>query len=150
MLKHTASQIAEWFLAHNRTAMNDEGAESISNLKLQKLLYYAQGCFLALTNKPLFEDKIIAWQHGPVVEAVYYEYRQNGANGIPYDADFDFSLFTDEENELLTEVYDVFGQYSAWKLRNMTHEETPWRTTPQNEVISQSAIKDYFKKEYIS
>lgn len=150
MEKHTASQIAKWFLAHNRTAMDDEGAESISNLKLQKLLYYAQGCFLAVTGDSLFDDKIVAWQHGPVVERVYHDYKHNGSNGIPFDEDFDFSKFTADENELLTEVYNVFGQYSAWKLRNMTHEETPWKSTPQNEVIDLHLIKDYFKKEYVS
>lgn len=150
MGKHTASQVAKWFLAHNRTAAEDEGAEYISNLKLQKLLYYAQGCFLAITGKPLFDDAILAWQHGPVVEKVYHAYKHNGAEGISFDEDFDFSGFTTEENELLSEVYNVFGQYSAWKLRNMTHEETPWKSTPQNEEIPQSVIQEYFKKEYVS
>ena len=150
MVKHTASQVAKWFLAHNRTAMDDEGAEYISNLKLQKLLYYAQGCFLAATDKPLFNDDIVAWQHGPVVESVYHEYKRNGAGGISYDEDFDSSAFSQEENELLTEVYDVFGQYSAWKLRNMTHNESPWIETPQSEVIPKEKIKEYFKREYLA
>ncbi len=150
MAKHTASQIAKWFLAHNRIATDDEGAEYISNLKLQKLLYYAQGCFLAVTDTPLFNDDIVAWQHGPVVESVYHEYKKNGADGIQFNDDFDFSTFSTEENELLSEVYDVFGQYSAWKLRNMTHNETPWIETTQGEVIPKEKIKDYFKKEYLA
>ena len=45
MAMHTASQVAKWFLAHNRIAEDEEGAEHIANLKLQKLLYYAQGIF---------------------------------------------------------------------------------------------------------
>jgi len=150
MVQHTASQVAKWFLAHNRIAADCEGAEFISNLKLQKLLYYAQGCFLAVNNRPLFEDPIVAWQHGPVVESVYHEYKSNGANGIHFEDDFDFSVFTSEENELLQEVYDIFGQYSAWKLRNMTHEETPWKSTLPNTVIPQDAIKEYFKQEYLA
>ncbi len=149
MAKHTAAQVAKWVLAHNRIATDEEGAEYISNLKLQKLLYYAQGVFLAVTDKPLFDDDIVAWLQGPVVESVYHQYKANGAQGIPFDEDFDFSEFTPEENELLTEVYDVFGQYSALKLRNMTHEETPWKETKQNDVIPLQIIKDYFKKEYI-
>ena len=150
MKQHTASQVARWFLAHNREAEVTEGAEYISNLKLQKLLYYAQGCFLAVTDKPLFSDDIVAWQHGPVVERVYHEYKSNGANGIHFTDDFDGSEFTDEENELLKEVYDTFGQYSAWKLRDMTHNETPWKTTAQRQVISQEKIKQYFKQEYLA
>ena len=149
-MAHTALQVAKWFLAYNRNAMNDEGADFISNLKLQKLLYYAQGSFLAVKDKPLFTDDIVAWQHGPVVEKIYHEYKANGANGIRFDEDFDFTQFTDEENELLSEVYATFGQYSAWKLRNMTHSETPWKSTSLNSVISKDKIQQYFKQEYLA
>lgn len=149
MANHTALQVAQWFLAHNRIAEADEGAEKMSNLKLQKLLYYAQGSFLAVTEKPLFDDEIKAWQHGPVVESVYHEYKQYKSDGIPFEDDFDASSFSNEENELLTSVYEEFGQFSAWKLRNMTHEEAPWRDTELNRVIPTSAIKEYFKKEYL-
>lgn len=150
MAMHTATGVAKWFLARNRIAAADEGAEFISNLKLQKLLYYAQGCSLAVTGDPLFGDAIVAWQHGPVVECVYHKYKSNGSNGIIFEDDFDFSQFTAEENELLEEVYDTFGQYSAWKLRNMTHNETPWLTTQQNAVIPIGVIKDYFRQEYLA
>lgn len=149
MAKHTAAQVAKWFLAHNRIASLEEGAEYISNLKLQKLLYYAQGSFLAVTGSPLFDDDIVAWEHGPVVKSVYQTYRKYGAEGIPFDEPFDMGKFSEEENALLTEVYDVFGQYSAWKLRNMTHEESPWKETQRNEVISQEKIKDYFVRVYL-
>lgn len=150
MAKHTAAEVAKWFLAHNRIATDEDGGEYISNLKLQKLLYYAQGCFLAVTEKPLFDEPIVAWQHGPVVESIYHTYKQNGAAGIRFDEDFDFNTFTKEENELLSEVYDTFGQYSAWKLRNMTHQEAPWLETRQNETISIEKIKRYFQKEYLA
>lgn len=147
---HTATETAKWFLAHNRIMTADEGADLISNLKLQKLLYYAQGSFLAVTGKPLFDDDIVAWDHGPVVESVYHQYKCNGSNGIPFDEDFDPAQFSKEENELLQEVYDTFGQYSAWKLRNMTHDESPWQNTPRNGVISKDSIKEYFTREYLA
>lgn len=147
---HTALQVAKWFLAHNRIASQEEGAEYISNLKLQKLLYYAQGCFLAVTDTPLFSDPIIAWQHGPVVECVYHQYKSCGSNGIVFDEDFDGSIFTSNENDLLSEVYSVFGQYSAWKLRDMTHSEKPWQSTAINHEISQEVIKEFFKEEYLA
>ena len=149
MARHTASEVAKWFLAYNRMAEDDRGAERISNLKLQKLLYYAQGTFLAITGEPLFDDDLVAWAHGPVVESVYHEHKANHADGIVFEDDFDGSSFTDEENRLLEEVYNVFGQYSAWKLRNMTHEETPWRTTKPNAVIPKEVIRDYFIKEHV-
>lgn len=146
---HTAKEVSKWFLAYNRMNETENGAEAISNLKLQKLLYYAQGCFLAITDRPLFEDKIVAWQHGPVVEAVYQTYKCYGASGIDFTEDFDDSSFTEEEKNILIQVYDLFGQYSAWKLRNMTHEETPWQTTMPNEEISLDSIKAYFKENYV-
>ena len=148
-MTHKASDVARWFLAHNRRVLVDGDAEYISNLKLQKLLYYAQGSFLAVKDNPLFPDDIVAWRHGPVVESVYHQYSCYGANGIDFDEDFDANIFTDDENALLIQVYDIFGQYSAWKLRDMTHEEDPWRHTASNGVIATSLIKDYFRREYL-
>lgn len=148
-VKMSAKDVAKWFLAYNREMMNEGDAEYIPNLKLQKLLYYAQGCFLALRDQALFDDPIVAWKHGPVVENVYHLYKENGANGIVFDEKFDFSKIDDDVETILEEVYDVFGQYSAWKLRNMTHNETPWKSTNQNSIIPNETIKDYFLKEYV-
>ena len=50
----------------------DSEEPDISNLKLLKLLYYAQGTFLALYGRPLFNESIEAWLHGPVVPDVYH------------------------------------------------------------------------------
>ena len=149
MAGHTAEQVAKWFLSYNRIAENDEGGELISNLKLQKLLYYAQGCFLAITDKPLFNDPILAWQHGPVVSSIYHKYKQYGSNGIEFDEDFDLSTFTEYENKILSQVYETFGQYSAWKLRSRAHNEDPWKNTKIDDEINPDLIKDYFKRTYI-
>ena len=141
---YRAEDIAEWFLNKNRIQMNFEDSEYITNLKLQKLLYYAQGYFLAKKDTPLFEEDFLAWEHGPVIRKIYDKYKGNGANGIKYDSDFKIDI--DKETErILEEVYNEYGQYTAWKLRNMTHEEEPWKTTPRNEIISKEKIKDYFK-----
>lgn len=141
---YRAEDIAEWFLNKNRVQMNFEDSEYITNLKLQKLLYYAQGYFLAKKDTPLFEEDFLAWEHGPVIRKIYDKYKSNGANGINYDSDFKINI--DEETErILEEVYNEYGQYTAWKLRNMTHEERPWKTTPRNEIISKEKIKDYFR-----
>ena len=141
---YRAEDIAEWFLNKNRIQMNFEDSEYITNLKLQKLLYYAQGYYLAKKNEPLFSDDFLAWEHGPVIRKIYNQYKKNGSNGIKYNEDFKKDI--DEETErILEEVYNEYVQYTAWKLRNMTHEEKPWKTTPRNEIISKEKIKDYFK-----
>lgn len=146
---YSAEYISEWFLARNRQDIINGSDESISNLKLQKLLYYAQGCVLALTGKPLFEDEIQAWTHGPVVPNIYRKYKENGSCGINYDGCFDYKKIDKATESILEEVYEEFGQFSAWKLRNMTHEEKPWQETAKNGVISTDSIKKYFEENYL-
>ena len=143
----TAENTAKWFLVRN-AAEEENGADGITNLKLQKLLYYAQGCTLALKSTPLFDDPIVAWQHGPVVESIYRKYKSYESNPITPE-EFDVSVIPAEISNILEDVYLNFGQFSAWKLRNMTHEETPWLTTAKNGVISTAKIKKYFEENYI-
>lgn len=137
----SAADVADYLLAQ----MCEECGDTISNLKLQKLLYYAQGFSLAETGKPLFPEPIKAWQHGPVVPSVYGNYKTHGSGSIPKPQGVSFDKFSEAERSLLDEVYKVFGQFSAWKLRNMTHEEPPWRTTPRDETIDHGKLRDYFK-----
>lgn len=147
---HTASDVARWFLQRNDIELGNGDADDISNLKLQKLLYYAQGTFLGMTGKELFSDDIVAWAHGPVVIDVYHEYCKNGWHGIQFNDDLrPKEKYTEEEEAILNSVYEYFGQYSAWKLRNMTHEERPWKETERNHVIPKKLIKDFFLEEYI-
>ena len=151
-----ALEIARWFLIRNYAEeQKDSEKEKMTNLKIQKLLYYAQGVNLAITDKPLFEEDIIAWAHGPVVEIVYQEYKSNGKNGIKYrskkeDKNICDRLTNDKTTiDILEFVYDKFGQYEAWKLRNMTHDERPWKETQQNNVINNNLIKEFFRAEIV-
>ena len=146
--KYSALQIAEWFLNYNRKQMNEEDAEYITNLKLQKLLYFAQGCYLALTDNPLFKEDILAWEHGPAVNEVYQKYKINGARGIQYDEKFCENIDEQTQN-ILKQVYEVFGSYSAWALRNKTRQEAPWQNTIRNDIIDLELIKEYFKGRYV-
>lgn len=146
--KYTAMQIADWFLAHNRMAIAEMGGELISNMKLQKLLYYAQGSYMAISGDILFNDPIVAWKHGPAVNAVFQKYKDSGSGGIEHDGCI-LPDFTDETENILEQVHEVFGQYSAWKLREMTRNEAPWIATEQGMEISPSKIKDYFLEHHV-
>lgn len=141
----TAQNVANYFLSQ----VDEECGDSISNLKLQKLLYYAQGFQLAMTGGPLFDEPIVNWQHGPVVESLYHRYKQYGSAAIPKPERVDFSSYTPDVRELLDDIYEVFGQFSAWKLRNMTHEEPPCKNTPTNGIISHEAMTEYFKTQLV-
>lgn len=153
---YQATEIATWLLATNYIDCNlNEEVDRITNLKLQKLLYYAQGTHMALYDNSLFENSIEAWKHGPVVRDVYNKYSVNGSNAIMFCP-------TKESRRIIAEIekdkkaykvlrfiYDEFGQYTAWALRNMTHEERPWKETRLDHQIDNDLIKEYFKQEVI-
>jgi uncharacterized phage-associated protein len=139
----SSKQAAEYFLGLSEPEYGD----IVSNLKLQKLVYYAQGFHLAIYDKPLFDEPIAKWEHGPVVESLYHEYKKYGSNAIPIPEAVDTSIFSDEQKELLNEVFEVYGQFAAWKLRCMTHEEPPWKQAQINGVIDRELMKEYFKTQ---
>ena len=139
----TCHDVANYFLARARA--DDDAGEAISNLKMQKLVYYAQGAALAIFDKPLFAEPIEAWTHGPVVPVLYQRFKAFGSGPIEFDEQVDLAKYDKETREILDEVYDFFGQYSGWKLRNMTHQEPPWIETPSGSVISHSGMQRYFK-----
>ncbi|MDR1135842.1 MAG: DUF4065 domain-containing protein [Clostridiales Family XIII bacterium] len=142
--------IAKWFLNRDRITSSLADSDGVSNLKLQKLLYYAQGTFLAVKGEKLFEDDLLAWTHGPVVESVYHAYKAYGYYPIDFDEDYSDADIADEDKSLLEDVYQSFAGYSAWGLREMTHNEAPWKETPQGEAIDPVLIKDYFECEIIN
>ena len=144
----TAQNVAKYFLMLAASGAEDAG-ESITHLKLQKLLYYAQGFHLALNGgAPLFDATIQAWEHGPVVRQVWNQYGDHGAKVIPADPEFDPSTcLTEDERGHLDDVWNAYGQFSAWKLRNMTHNEPPWCIAfarGKNSEITRETMKDYF------
>jgi uncharacterized phage-associated protein len=142
---YPALTIAKWFIAWAE-ANDDE----LSNLKLQKLLYYAQGHHLAEHHRPLFGESIQAWSHGPVVAQVYYEYRSFESSSIvlPPDDPFTWDQVDPDTADLLGKVWNTYGGYSAGRLRNMTHEEPPWRNHWQDGVygtqIPEQEIEEHF------
>ena len=129
-------------------AANDHGADLMTNLKLQKMLYYEQGFHLAYFGTPLFEEEIEAWMYGPVVPAVYNTYSQYGRGGIDPGPEETITLSGEKEEALFMEVYQVYGAFSAIGLMNKTHEEMPWKTTPtgSGHIITKDKMREYFKK----
>lgn len=140
-----AHDVAKYFVS----LVDEEAGDSITNLKLQKLLYYAQGAHLALHNEPLFPEAIEAWTHGPVVPYVYRQYKQHGGEPIPIEK-INLENYTLQVREVLDEVNEVFGQFSALKLRAMTHNEPPWKQTPRGAVIPLDLMTEFFKTMVIA
>lgn len=98
----------------------------ISNLKLQKLLYYLWINYYKRVNTYIFNDSIFAWPFGPVIPDVYYEYCTYGGISITKQEDFD-SPFSEDETMEINELLNKYIDYSPNKLVNMSHEPgKPW------------------------
>ena len=121
-----------------------EHGDTISNLKLQKLLYFVQGFHLASFGTPLFDEDMIAWIYGPVVPEVYDAYKKYRKGAINTANITDTVSLAPEIEALFNKVYLEYSRYSAVALMQMTHEAGPWSRHQVGEVMPKSEIRDYF------
>lgn len=133
-------------LAQKQNAM-DKG-DLMTHLRLQKLLYFAQGWHLARYGKPLFDAPLEAWQHGPVVRDMYRRYKVFGSQGIETSEPVPEDAFTPEEYELLLDVARAYDACSTGELVNLSHApDAPWSHTAPSAEISRQAMQDYFSRQ---
>jgi uncharacterized phage-associated protein len=137
--------IANYILEVSREEDEDGEYELISHMKLQKLVYFCQGYSLALLGKPLFPETIEAWKHGPVCPKLYHLLKGYGSSPVTAIVDPDKIALDDQEKCLVRMVYGVYGQYSAARLRKITHEEGPWKDTWAETPIPQEDMATYFE-----
>jgi len=168
-MPHDPKAIANYFLD-----LADRENRSLSPMKLQKLIYYANGWMLALKAKPLLNEQIEAWRFGPVISSIYHEFRSFGnqpiterassleygeATGGGFDVNVVSPSIDDEPVEaeytknLLDKVWEIYGGYSAVQLSNMTHAEgSPWHhvfqkwdgSLPRGTDIPVETIREFF------
>ncbi|MHA6167849.1 Panacea domain-containing protein [Bacillus mojavensis] len=145
----TASDIAKFFISLSKPGTSN----NITNLKLQKILYYAQGKFLALKGKPLFEEEIEAWVHGPVVPEVYHEYKKFGYSDIkPPENDEIIKNIDPELKAFLEKIWKEYKDKTGKELEEATHNEDPWKDArnglpdfiSSNAKIPKRKLKDFF------
>ena len=155
---YTARQVAEYFihLANSDFVDNggeddsnpDEMAEGITNLKLQKILYFAQANYLANFGRPLFDDDIEAWQYGPVVSGIYHAFKHFGSGPIDQgEIDSDFSKIANEDQSQMQMLWDTYGRYSALFLFQSSHSHQPWKdafTNKERKVITKESMKSFY------
>lgn len=125
--------------------------DCLTHLKLQKLLYYAQGIGLGRFNKKLFNNAFFAWDHGPVVQEIYNKYKNFGSAPLNKETSIDLRELESNESAvgILNETISLYGIYSAWTLRNKTHNESPWLDTPQSEIIGDDKFIKFFKNALV-
>lgn len=144
---YKAERIADFIIC-----LAQENGDLITNLKLQKLLYYAQAWFLVNNNnQKLFNDDIVAWQYGPVVRAVYERYQSFGRKPINIECNIhtDFEDLSVEVKNYLREFCENFLRFSATELVGMTHQELPWNEAVrkgQGSIISTDTMFDFYTR----
>lgn len=121
-----------------------EHGDTLSNLKLQKLLYYMQGFHLAFFDEPFFNEPIEAWTYGPVVPVVFQEFKKYKKRSINPDNYRDDLVLTADEQQMFDMVYSEYNRYSAVALMNMTHSEGPWKDHGIGDVITNEELRAFF------
>ena len=141
----TCYDVADYFI----WLANDVGS-FLSNLKLQKLVYYAQAWHLAIHGEPLFEEDFEAWPHGPVIPSLYEKYKK--FSWKPIQKEVIEPRMPREVIKFLEEVTDVYFACDAYDLERMTHQEDPWNLArgslpihdPSSNIINKKWMKEYY------
>ncbi|MDK0649708.1 Panacea domain-containing protein [Clostridium perfringens] len=148
-----AIEVANWFINNEYTPINSMSG----NLKLNKLLYFAQLISLIKREKPLFKDELYAFKNGVVVENIRKEYNENFYKFIDR-AKYDNTVFESDELSILEFTKEIFMNVSAEELSDLTHEHKSWKENFEkskefragkqwyNKEISKIEIEDYFTK----
>lgn len=150
MMKNTLTifDIANFFL---KIVDRDSGS-TITPLKLQKILYYAQGYHLAYYDSELFSEDFQAWVHGPANEEIYEKYKGYGFNSIPSPTE-EIPEIDDIKCDFLNDIWHTFGIYDGKYLEEQTHKESPWIDARKGYapgekcqvIISKESMKEFFK-----
>jgi uncharacterized phage-associated protein len=119
----TALDVARLFI---QLAAAEDEAERLTQMRLHKLLYYAQGWSLALRNTKLFDERIEAWAHGPVVRDLYPKFAKWDDSPIASESILPPEKIIPEEYELIGSTWEAYKGYTAAGLRAKTHSEPPW------------------------
>ncbi|MDR1138443.1 MAG: DUF4065 domain-containing protein [Clostridiales bacterium] len=143
-VESTVSNIAQYYINRAYLDSRDNRGECITLTKLQRLLYFSQGCYGVINNNDkLFDADFVHGRNGPIVleiEAKYSNWGQRGINLREESVDISNNI-----QYFLQNIYLLYGQYSTWRLTEMVFNELPWSTTKQDETITFESMTKYFK-----
>lgn len=140
---YSARNIAQYIIEYESNMQRP-----VSNLRLQKLLYFVQAQSLVSLNSPCFDDDIEAWDFGPVVPNVYQQYKIFGSSIIP--CDFTHSILEHISSTIkkaINSMLDICAQYTTSQLVEITHHQDPWINAygKFDNRITPEAIAEYYK-----
>lgn len=146
-------KVVNWLRVRNNADLRtNPNVEELTQMKAMKLLYYIQAASLVVTGHRMFDDDIVAWKYGPVVEEVHKKYIGE-RDIVGKISDNDIKDYNELQNDaqtanILNSIYEIYGYSSAYDLMRQTHSEAPLQETKQSEVISDKKIKDYYQNVF--
>ncbi|RTL35119.1 MAG: DUF4065 domain-containing protein [Candidatus Melainabacteria bacterium] len=117
----------------------------VSQTKLQKLLYYAQGYYLAFEDEPLLDGEFKKWPFGPVHIPVYEQFKLYPGSCLTQPSPKGGLCVDDTISQFLQAIWKKYGSFSASRLSDMSHREAPWIEAQMYDVIPNTSIHNYFK-----
>ena len=144
-MTYSALEVARYIIHHEA-----QKGRPVSNLRLQKLLYFVQVQFAVNSpdGQPCFKQRMEAWDFGPVVPVVYREYKYCGSAVIPYDS-YGATSISVSDRKLIDAMLNHCAKYSTSALVEIIHAQTPWKDAYQNgfdNEITPEAIRLYFRR----
>ncbi len=162
-MPYPAKAVANEFLE-----LAKKDGQQLTQMQLQKLVYFAYGWYLAITGTRLIDERVEAWQWGPVIPSIYKEFKRFGSSSVTEPARevtfrdgkvgfFPARIQSDDPKadglalQVIKRVWDIYGKYSASALSNMTHApNSPWSKTSDREIrgtdIEDTLIVQYFRE----
>jgi uncharacterized phage-associated protein len=142
----TADEVADYLIA-----LAHERGEGVNNMKLQRLMYYAQAWHLARYDRPLFDAKLEAWISGPVVPSIYWRFKPFGIRELSVPAGA--RLLDARTAAFLDEIASEYLPLDEWALGNMSSREAPWLNArggrdegdPCTTELSEADMRAYFR-----
>lgn len=137
----TAQKVSEYIVSYFSNIATNPIEGDLTNLKLQKLLFYTQVFAIKRTGNVLFDDAIEAWDYGPVVPDVYREYKSYGRNVL--DILNPNLLFEPADKKIIIdEVIKDKGRFTGITLMEMTHQLDSWKLAKNSEdkIITKDLI----------
>lgn len=140
-MAYTADEMAKYTI--DRCVRN---GNAISNLQLQKTLYYIQLNFIRMYDKVAFRDEFEAWEYGPVIPEIYYKYSQFGGGPICslFNAISDI-FYNSEEQDLVNDIVDICAEMDPWDLVDSSHVPGgPWDIAYQKGKYTKIELTDMY------
>lgn len=105
---------------------------SVTNLALQKIVYFCHVWSLLKLQRPLIAQEFEAWEYGPVLPYLYREFKRFDAEPIKSRATSlilasgerrcsSYETFDDESRRLVAEVTNFYARLSASELVKLSH-----------------------------